>query len=153
MIQLDHPAPDFTAQTTLGEPFQLSKLRGKRVVLYFFPKAFTPGCTREAGTFRDAYEDLQELGAEVVGISTDDHQTQCDFSARTKANFPMIGDPNGEIARKFDVLWPFFKMVRRVTFLIDEEGLIRGVYRHELRTGAHVDDALSALKRLGPLKR
>lgn len=152
MIRLGHPAPDFSAKDTRGEQFQLSKLRGKRVVLFFFPKAFTPGCTREAGTFRDAYAEMQELGAEVVGISTDDHKTQCDFAGSLKAAFPMLGDPDGEIARQFDVLWPFFKMVRRVTFLIDEEGIVRGVYQHELRMGAHVDDALSALKRMGPVK-
>ncbi len=152
MIKLGQPAPDFTAQTTLGTPFRLSALRGQKVVLYFFPKAFTPGCTREAAQFRDAHEELKALGAEVIGISTDDHKTQCNFAGSVKATFPMIGDGDGKIAEAFDVFWPFFKLARRVTFLIDEQGIVRGVYQHELRIGQHTDDVLHALKKLAKPK-
>lgn len=148
MIQLGDHAPDFTATTTQGETIQLSKLRGKPVVLYFFPKAFTPGCSKQAEQFRDNYEELRELGAEVIGVSTDDHRTQCDFAGQKGVPFPMIGDEDGSIARKFDVFWPFFKMVRRVTFLIDPEGRIKGVYRHEIRVGKHVDQVLMALRKM-----
>jgi thioredoxin-dependent peroxiredoxin len=152
MIRLGHPAPDFTAQTTQGASFTLSAMRGRKVVLYFFPKAFTPGCTREAAQFQDAYAEVKALGAEVIGISTDDHQTQCDFAGKVKVAFPMIGDGDGKIAGLFDVFWPFFKLARRVTFLIDEAGVVRGVYQHELRIGQHADDVLMALQKLAKPK-
>ncbi len=84
----------------------------------------------------------------MVGISTDDRKIQCDFAAHVKAPYPMIPDPDGTIARKFDVLWPFFKLVRRITFVIDGAGDIRGVFQHEIRVLQHVDDALLAVKRL-----
>jgi thioredoxin-dependent peroxiredoxin len=91
---------------------------------------------------------LQALGAEVVGVSTDDRQTQCDFASKMAVTFPMIGDQQGELAWKYDVYWPFMKLVRRVTFLIDEERTVRGIFRHELRIGRHVDDVLVALRAL-----
>ncbi|MHB8878034.1 MAG: peroxiredoxin [Myxococcaceae bacterium] len=148
MVKLGDPAPDFAGTTTVGEPFLLSALRGRPVVLYFFPKAFTPGCTREAAGFRDAYPEIRALGAEVVGISTDDQRTQCEFAAKMSVPFPMIGDHDGQISRRYDVLWPFFGIARRVTFVVDAHGMLRAVFQHELRVGQHVPDVLNALKRV-----
>ncbi len=148
MIQLNSPAPEFTVTTTQGKQLSLRDLRGKYVVLFFFPKAFTPGCTREAAQFRESYPALQALGAEVIGISTDDQKTQCDFAESLSAQYPMISDPSGEIARGFDVFWGFIKLVRRVTFIIDPEGIVRAVLQHELRIGKHVDESIAALQRL-----
>ncbi len=88
------------------------------------------------------------LGAEVVGISTDDRKVQCDFAAHVKAPYPMIPDPEGAIARQFDVLWPFIRLVRRVTFVIDGAGYVRGVFQHEIWVRQHIDDAVAAVKRL-----
>ena len=89
----------------------------------------------------------------MVGVSTDDRKTQCDFAAHVRVPYPMIPDPEGAIARAFDVSWPFIKLVRRVTFVIDGAGAIRGVFQHELRVTRHVDDAVAAVKRLaGPAK-
>jgi len=151
MIQLNAPAPDFTVTTTLGTQLRLQELRGRYVVLFFFPKAFTPGCTREAAQFRDTYPELQALGAEVIGISTDDQKTQCDFAQSLSAQYPMVADPEGHLARAFDVFWGFIRMVRRVTFIIDPEGRVRAVLQHEIRIGKHIDEAVAALKRLQKL--
>lgn len=148
MIQLNAPAPDFSAITVSGTELRLRDLRGKFVVLFFFPKAFTPGCTREAKQFRDVYPELKALGAEVIGVSTDDQKTQCEFAESLSAQYPMIADSDGAIAREFDVFWPFIKLVRRVTFIIDPEGIVRAVLRHELNVGKHIDESVAALQRL-----
>ena len=84
----------------------------------------------------------------MIGVSTDDQKTQCDFADSLGVPYPMIGDPAGEIARAFDVFWPFIKLVRRVTFIIDPETRVRAVMQHEIRIGKHVDDAVAALERL-----
>lgn len=148
MIKLNEAAPEFAGTSTKGVAVKLSALRGKYVVLFFFPKAFTPGCTRESKQFSDAYPELKSLGAEVIGVSTDDHQTQCEFAEAVGAQYPMIGDSDGSIARQFDVFWPFLKYVRRVTFIIDPEGIVRAVLNHEARISKHVDESVSTLQRL-----
>jgi peroxiredoxin Q/BCP len=148
--RIGDPAPDFTARTTDGEDITLSALRGRHVVLYFFPKAFTPGCRRETMRFRDAAADIRRLGAVTIGVSVDDHQTQCDFAAATKAGFPMIGDAGHEVSRLYGVLRPYLRLDRRVTFVIDRAGVIRGVFEHEFQISKHLDEALDLLERLGP---
>jgi peroxiredoxin len=145
MISIGDAAPDFEALTTDGRKFRLSDLRGKPVVLYFFPKAFTPGCTIEAKQFAEASPEFEARGAAVVGISTDDHQTQCDFAASVGAKYPMIGDPTGAIARTYDVIWPLMKLTKRVTYVIDAAGIIRGSFHFEMRIGQHVKSVLSLL--------
>ena len=99
MITLNAPAPDFEALTTDGRTVRLADFRGRTLVLYFFPRAFTPGCSREADLFREAYPEIQAAGAEIIGVSTDDHQTQCDFAADRSVPFPMVGDADGRAAR------------------------------------------------------
>jgi thioredoxin-dependent peroxiredoxin len=141
-------APDFTARSTDGSTLTLSELRGRYVVLYFFPKAFTPGCTRETVRFRDAHADIAALGGSVVGVSVDDHETQCDFAAATRAPFPMIGDTNHAISRLYGVVRPFLKLDRRVTFVIDPQGVIRGVFEHEFQISRHLDGVLHLLEEL-----
>jgi peroxiredoxin len=142
------PAPDFTARTTDGGLLRLSELRGQLVVLYFFPKAFTPGCKRQTVRFRDAHADIRELGGTVIGVSVDDHETQCDFAEATRASFPMIGDPDHVLSRLYGVLRPFLKLDRRVTFVIDRGGVIRGVFEHEFQIARHLDAVLHLLEKL-----
>src|SRR5690348_12840566 len=104
MLKVGDRAPDFQSKTTEGTVVRLSELRGKNVVLFFFPKAFTTGCTIETKQFRDASPDITALGAVVIGISCDRHQTQCDFATSLKATFPMIGDESGSIGKSYGVL-------------------------------------------------
>jgi thioredoxin-dependent peroxiredoxin len=149
VLKVGDRAPDFTAQTTDGRTLQLASLRGRPVVIYFFPKAFTPGCTRETAGFRDAYPDVQRLGAEIVGVSIDGHKTQCDFADSLRVTFPMVGDDDHSISDKFRVVWPILGVARRVTFVIDAQGIIRGVFRHEVvGIGKHVDESLALLEKL-----
>lgn len=148
MITLNAAAPDFTGQATDGTTVKLADYRGKPLVLYFFPKVFTPGCTRQADQFEESLPEITALGARVVGVSTDDHKTQCEFSAARSLSFPIVSDATGDIARRYDVIWPLMKIAQRVTFIIDGDGLIRGIFHHELRVGLHVKSVLQALKAL-----
>jgi len=148
VLKVGERAPDFTARTTEGDVLSLSALRGRHVVLYFFPKAFTPGCTRETVRFRDAVPDIRALGGTVVGVSVDDHETQCEFAESTKASFPLIADPEHTLSRLYGVLRPFLKLAKRVTYVIDPEGVIRGVFEHEFQISRHLDGVLLLLEKL-----
>jgi peroxiredoxin Q/BCP len=138
-------APDFEAQSFDGRRVRLSDLRGKPVVLYFFPKAFTPICTIETGRFRDNYADLTALGAEVVGVSTDSLDTQCEFGRRQKVTFPLLADPDRRISGAYGVLWPLIARARRVTFVIGETGIIELVLWHEVQVSKHLDEVMRHL--------
>jgi thioredoxin-dependent peroxiredoxin len=92
------------------------------------------------------------MGGEVLGVSTDKHETQCDFAASLNVEFPMIGDSDKQIGKKYGVLWPVIRLDRRVTFVIDEDGIVRGVFNHELLPLKHVDDALALLRDLSQKK-
>jgi len=140
MIPVGEPAPDFSARTTDGQMLTLSQLRGRPVVIYFFPHAFTPGCTAETRRFRDNYDDLRRYGVEVIGISTDDHEKQCKFAQAEKVKFPLIGDKNAEIQALFGVKRPILKSNRRVTYIIDEDGMIAAMFHHEFQVLRHMDD-------------
>lgn len=139
-------APPLRFVTTAGTKLSLVELRGAPVVLFFFPKAFTPGCSVEAGQFRDAKPELEKHGARTFGISTDDLDTQCKFSE--KFGVELIADPYGDIVETFGVAWPILRRARRITYVIDAEGRIAAVISHELRVSLHVEETLEALTRL-----
>jgi thioredoxin-dependent peroxiredoxin len=140
MLSVGDRAPDFAARTTNGQLLSLSQLRGRPVVIYFYPRAFTPGCTAETRRFRDNYDDLQRFGAEVIGISTDDHEKQCKFAQAEKVRFPLIGDKSAEIQSLYGVKLPILSSNRRVTYVIDEEGVVAAVFHHEFQVLRHMDD-------------
>jgi peroxiredoxin Q/BCP len=148
MLKVGDRAPDFTAEATDGRTITLSELRGRPVVLYFFPKAFTRGCTIETKRFRDSQSKLTELGAEIIGVSSDNHKTQCDFAASVEAKFPMIGDSSGKVTKAYGVLWPIVAVPRRMTFVIDRAGVIAGVIHRELLIDKILDDTLAILRSL-----
>lgn len=145
MLNVNDKAPDFAGTTVDGKPFRLSDLRGKRVVIYFFPRAFTPGCTVETRRFRDNYDDLKAAGAEVIGISVDPPSRQCDFQAKERVRFPMVGDPEHQIAEAYDVLRPLLRVSKRVTYVVSPEGTIEAVFQHEFQVSKHLDDVLRHL--------
>jgi peroxiredoxin len=147
MLKAGERAPDFTSRTSDGGTLALSSLRGKWVVLYFYPKAFTPGCTAETRLFRDNYSELTTLGAEVVGVSLDDHSTQCRFASAERVTFPLIADEDRTISRSYGVKWPIVALAKRVTYVIDPDGFIRGVFRHELQIPKHLEDVAAFLKK------
>jgi thioredoxin-dependent peroxiredoxin len=147
VLKAGDTAPDFEAGTSDGRRVRLSDLRGRPVVLYFFPKAFTPNCTTETIRFRDNYPELRRLGAEVLGVSTDGLDTQCRFATRHQVAFPLIGDEDRRICRNYGVLWALIPVAKRVTFVIDEAGVIERVLHHEFQVSKHLDGVVQQLER------
>ncbi len=142
MLNVGDTAPEIDATTTTGDRFVLSKQKAICTVIYFYPKAFTPGCTRETRTFAENHNELELAGASIIGVSTDDGSTQCDFAKSLGTPFPLIGDPDKTISRGFGVLWPLFGVAKRVTFVVGAERKVLAVFHHELKIGQHRDDVL-----------
>jgi thioredoxin-dependent peroxiredoxin len=145
-VQVGQAAPDFTAPRTGGGEFRLSDLKGKSaVVLYFYPRDETPGCTAEACAFRDSYEIFVEAGAEVVGVSGDSVESHERFAENHELPFVLISDKGGAIRRLFGVratlgVWP-----GRVTFVIDKDGLVRHVFSSQTDAVRHVEESLRTI--------
>jgi peroxiredoxin Q/BCP len=150
MLPVGAVAPDFEGQSSGGSVVSLRHLRGKAVVLFFYPKAFTPICTVETGRFRDNHADLAALGAEVIGISADALEAQCDFARQQKLPYPLIADTDRSICRAYRVLWPLLPRARRATFIIGETGLIELALHHEFQVSKHLDGVLQHLQKRRP---
>jgi peroxiredoxin len=149
VLQPGDTAPDIDAPASDGSRFSLAAQSTKLcTVLYFFPKAFTPGCTAETRRFRDNYPELTLAGATLVGVSTDDHESQCAFAESLRAPFPMIGDEGKSIATAYGVLWPLLGRSKRVTFIINPLRTIEAVFRHEVQIAKHNDDVLRYVDQL-----
>ncbi|MGN6231588.1 MAG: peroxiredoxin [Trinickia sp.] len=149
-IAVDQTVPDFTAPATGGD-ITLSGLRGKKVVLYFYPKDNTPGCTTEGLQFRDLYPKFQKAGAEIVGVSRDSLRSHENFKAKLELPFPLISDADEALCSLFGVIKMkkmYGKEVRgieRSTFLIDSEGILRREWRG-VKVPGHVDETLEAVQ-------
>jgi peroxiredoxin Q/BCP len=142
-------APDFELQAADGRRVRLSDFLGKKnVVLFFYPKDATAGCTIEACTFRDAYEDFRGLGAEVIGVSADSLESHNRFAGRHKLPFILLSDPKGVVGAKYDVRKALGIFPGRVTFLIDRDGVVRHVTDGRLRFKEHVTESLAILREL-----
>lgn len=136
-------APEIVAQTADNQPFRLSDLRNKKwVVIFFYPKDNSPLCIREACTFRDAYEEFVQRGAEVIGISGDSAQSHQSFAATRRLPFQLIADETGAIRRAFDVPKSFLLMPGRVTYVIDLQGIVRLKFHSAIFPARHVKEAL-----------
>ena len=145
--QIGQKAPDFTAPTDDGSELTLSSLRGNIVLLYFYPRAGTPSCTKEACSFRDNMIRLTGMGVKVVGVSTDSVKRQSGFKVKNELQFPLIADKELSVVKLYDVLKPETGSARRSTFLIDREGKIRFVWP-KVRVPGHVDDIISKIDEL-----
>ena len=139
-------APDFTAQAHDGTTIELGKLRGEPVVLYFYPKDETPGCTAEAQAFRDDQPELAKLNARVIGVSLDSLDSHKAFADNHDLNFPLVADPGGEIASKYGVDTSR-GVAARVTYVIDASGKIAKVYP-KVQVQGHADEVLAVLQSL-----
>lgn len=149
MLKVGDRAPAFSGRDQNGHEVEASELLAKGpIVLYFYPKDFTPGCTQEACMFRDAFAELDAKGASIVGVSLDDDASHKRFADTHGLPFSLLSDADKAIAKRFDVLRVFGFMVKRVTYVIGKDGLIRGVFHHELSMKRHVEDVQSALTAL-----
>lgn len=152
-VEVGQPAPDFTLPSDSGEPVRLSQFRGSPVVLYFYPKDGTPGCTREACAFRDLKQELVKLGAVILGVSPDGVESHKKFREKFNLNFPLLADVDHSVAEAYGA-WRektrFGKKsmgIQRSTFLIDANGVVRKVWKN-VQVDGHDDQVLEALKAL-----
>ncbi len=141
MLKVGDRAPEFTAATDAGMPVSLKDFRGKKIVLYFYPKDDTPGCTREACNFRDNHNAVLASGAVVLGVSTDNVDSHLKFKQKYDLPFPLASDPDQKIVNTYGV-WQG-KTVR-TTFIIDEHGKISHIFP-SVKVDGHVDEVLAAL--------
>jgi thioredoxin-dependent peroxiredoxin len=148
-IQAGDRAPDFTLPNQAGSPIKLTDVLSKGpVVLYFYPKDDTPGCTAEACSFRDAYEDFKEAGAEVVGISSDSAGAHRAFADKHRLPFTLVSDEGGKVRKLYGVPGNLLGLVPgRVTYVIDAGGVVRHVFNSQLNPTKHVREALDVLKK------
>jgi len=144
-------APDFTLTSDAGEQVSLSELRGKPVVLYFYPKDDTPGCTTQACGIRDAYGEFERAGAVVLGVSPDDERSHVKFRDKYELPFPLLADTDHEVAERYGV-WGEKKFagrtymgVSRSTFVIDGDGTVKKVIPN-VKPATHADDVLAVLR-------
>ena len=150
-VRVGDLAPDFTLPDQTGTPIRLRDLLGRTtVVLYFYPKDQTPGCTIEARAFRDSYGGFAEAGAEVVGISSDSVASHRRFAAKEALPFLLLSDRGGTVRELYGVEKTLGILPGRVTFVIDTSGVVRHVYSSQLRATRHSQEALEAVDELRP---
>ena len=153
LLTIGQPAPNFSLLTDTGAELALSSLRGKTVILYFYPKDDTPGCTTEACGFRDAAPDFKKLKAQVIGVSKDSVARHDKFKAKYELNFPLVSDEDGKICEKYgtwiekSLYGRKYMGIERATFLIDKEGVVRRIW-NGVKVKGHVDEVRDALKAL-----
>ena len=143
-------APDFTLKNDNDEVVKLSNYKGKKVVLYFYPKDDTPGCTVEACSFRDGFSEIQKKGAALFGVSTDSVDSHKKFKEKFHLNFPLLSDVGKKVVNAYGV-WKEKNMygrkymgIERTTFIIDEDGKIKKVFR-KVKVDGHYDEVLAEL--------
>jgi thioredoxin-dependent peroxiredoxin len=142
-------APDFSLKDQHGESRDMLAYRNRWVVLYFYPRDDTPGCTREACRFRDDYPAAKNLGAEILGISVDSSESHAAFAGKYGLPFPLLADTDGRVARQYGALWSLgpLRFARRRTFIIGPRGKIEKIYR-KVRPDTHSRQVLEDLRRL-----
>jgi peroxiredoxin Q/BCP len=146
MLKVGDAMPDTTLVGDAG-PVKLRERLGKKLVVYFYPKDETYGCTKEACSFRDQYEDFMKAGADVIGISRDDAESHAGFKTHHKLPFTLLTDPEGKVAQTWGVkgLGP---LPGRVTFVFDKDGTLKHRFDSMIRFGKHVDEALAIVQKL-----
>lgn len=149
-LTLGAPAPSFTLPSDSGQDISLSDFRGKKVILYFYPKDNTSGCTVEAQQFRDHLAEFRALGCEVLGVSRDSVRSHCGFRDKHELNFPLLADTEEVVCQLYGVMkeksmyGKKYLGVERSTFIIDEEGNLAAIYR-DVKAQTHVAELLAAL--------
>jgi peroxiredoxin Q/BCP len=148
-VKVGDKAPDFTLPSQMGDNVTLSEFLGKKnIVLYFYPKDETPGCTREACSFRDSYEELTNLGAEVLGVSGQSVASHKSFATHHGLPFILLSDEDNKVRKLYGVPSSMGILPGRVTYIIDKKGVVRHIFSSQTQTQRHVEEAKSTLKDL-----
>lgn len=144
------PAPMFELTDQYGKTHRLEDYRGHWLVIYFYPRDDTPGCTREACAFRDDYAELKRMNVALVGVSLDDEESHRSFAQKYGLPFPLLADTGGQVASAYGALWKLgpIRFARRNSFIVDPEGRIAKIYR-TVKASRHSDEVISTLKSLG----
>ena len=146
MLEVGAQAPDFTVTLGSGDTFTLSDHRGRNVVLFFYPMAFTHGCSAEVGGFCESYGDISAWNAVVIGLSTNKVDTVRRFGEKLGTPFPMGSDTKGKIRKLYDAERLFGLITSRITYVIDGDGVIRGAFHSEFMISGHIQNALQTLE-------
>jgi thioredoxin-dependent peroxiredoxin len=149
IVQMGGPAPGFILPAHTGQLVNLASFLGKKnIVLYFYPKDNTPGCTAEACAFRDSYEVFQDAGAEVIGISSDSEESHNKFAKQHHLPFILLSDKGGQVRKRYGVSSTFGLLPGRVTYIIDKQGVVRHIFSSQFAPLKHVAEALKVLQAL-----
>lgn len=148
-IKIGDSAPEFSLTSQNGSTISLRDFRGKKVVvLYFYPKDDTPGCTAESCAFRDQYEVFKTAGAEVIGISGDSRESHQRFATKYNLPFTLLSDPGDQVRKQYGATTAFGFIPGRVTYIIDQNGIVQYVFDSMLNFNGHVQESLKKLKQL-----
>jgi peroxiredoxin Q/BCP len=147
-VKVGDKAPVFTLPSQMGDNVTLSEYLGKNVVLYFYPKDETPGCTAEACTFRDSYEELTELNAEVLGVSGQSVASHKSFATHYGLPFLLLSDADNKVRKLYGVPSAMGFLPGRVTYIIDKQGVVRHIFSSQTQAPRHVEEAKKALREI-----
>lgn len=148
-LNVGDPAPDFTVTTQDGSTIRLADYRGaKAVVMFFYPADDTPVCTKEACSFRDAYQAFRDADAEVIGISGDSAESHQRFAGKHQLSYPLVSDKDGSLRKAFGVPKLLGLFPGRTTYVIDREGIVRMIFTAAFSSAAHTREALATVKKL-----
>jgi peroxiredoxin Q/BCP len=148
-VSVGDPAPDFTVTSHDGQEIRLSDYRDKKVVvLFFYPKDGSPICTKEACAFRDAFEDFVDAGAVVIGVSGDSAASHREFAAAHRLPFVLVSDDDGSLRRAYGVAKTMGLLPGRVTYVIDQEGILRLAFSSQMSADRHVREAMKVIQEL-----
>jgi len=148
-VKVGDKAPDFTMPSQMGDNVTLSEFFGKKnIVLYFYPKDESPGCTREACSFRDSYEELTNLGAEVIGVSAQGVESHKSFATHYGLPFILLSDEDNKVRKLYGVPSTMGIIPGRVTYIIDKQGVVRHIFSSQIQAERHVEEAKRTLMEL-----
>jgi len=150
-IQKGSSIPIFVLPDQNGKLFDIKSVLGKKnLVIYFYPKDDSPGCTKQACTFRDQFEVFREADAEIIGISSDDVESHKKFADKYRLTYTLLSDKDGTVRKLFDVPSDLFGLLPgRVTYVVNKEGIVIHTFDAQMQTEKHIEEALNALKRIG----
>src|SRR4030066_615245 len=146
-VKVGDKAPDFTLPSQMGDNVALSEFFGKKaVVLYFYPKDESPGCTKEACAFRDSYELFKDAGAEVIGVSSDTEESHNKFTIKLRLPFQLLSDEGGKVRKLYGVPSSLGMIPGRVTYVIDKEGIVRYIFNSQVNAEKHMEESLKIVR-------